>query len=148
MKTLKLIITFLALTMIFTGCGGGSSDSTAPSVETFYPNPAIDGSVSSADIQANGIKAIFDEGMDPATIDTTSFTVEEWTAGGTAVPGTVTYDESVRTASFVPGTALNTSWDYVVTVTTGVTDLAGISLVVDYSKTITVAAAAPPGSVP
>ena len=48
----------------------------------------------------------------------------------------------------MPDTALNTSWDYVVTVTTGVTDLSGNSLAADNVVTITVAAAAPPGSVP
>lgn len=153
MKTLKLILTLLALLTISTGCGGGggttpASDSTAPTVESYYPDPAVDGNVSSADIQTNGIKVIFDEGMDSATIASTSFIVEEWTAGGTAVAGTVTYDTNVRTAKFLPNTALAAFSDYVVTVTTAVTDLAGNHLVVDHTWLFTVAAPPPPGPVP
>lgn len=145
MKNLKLIITLIAVLMILAGCGDKWDP---PQVETFYPDPAIDGNVSSADIQANGIKVIFNEGMTPASIDSTSFKVEEWTAGGTAVAGTVSYDASVRTAVFVPDTALFASWDYVVTVTTGVADLAGIHMVADYVVTITVSDPALPGSSP
>ena len=156
MKTLKLILTILALLTISTGCGGGGggggiasvADTTAPKVEAFYPDPATDGDVSSTDIQTNGIKVIFDEGMDSATIASASFTVEEWTAGGTAVTGTVTYDSNVRTAKFVPDNALKTSWDYVVTVSTGVTDSSGNNLAADYTETIMVAPAALPGPVP
>lgn len=156
MKTLKLIVTFLALLLIAAGCGCGGGggettpavDSTAPRVETYYPDPAVDGNVTSADIQTNGIKVIFDEGMATATINSASFNVEEWNAGGTAVSGAVTYDASVRTAKFIPDTALATSWDFVVTVTTAVTDVAGNKLAVDHTWLFMVAAVAPPGPVP
>ena len=74
MKTLRIIM-FLAVLMIFTGCGGGGggtapvSDTTDPIVETFYPDPANDGNVSSTAIQTNGIKVIFDEGMTVSSIN-------------------------------------------------------------------------------
>ena len=146
------LILGLTLIILTTACGGGGGgvapDTTAPTVETFYPDPVTDGDVSSADIQANGIKVIFDEGVVGTTVDATSFKVEEWVAGGTAVSGTVTYDGAVRTASFVPDSALNSSWDYVVTVTTAVTDIAGNNMAADYVVTIAVAPAAPPGGVP
>lgn len=146
MKTIKICLLIFVLFLTVVGCG--DRDHIPPTVETFYPDPAIDGNVSPADIQANGIKVIFDEGMAEETIESTSFTVEEWIAGGTAVTGTVSYDESVRTASFLPDSALNSSWDYVVTVTTEVRDVGRNRLADDYVVTITVAAAAPPGSVP
>ena len=154
MKTLRIII-FLAVLMIFTGCGGGGggtapvSDTTAPKVETFYPDPAADGDVSSIEIQTNSIKVIFDEGMTASSFNLNSFTVDVSPGfGGGSVSGIVTYDNTVRTAFFVPDSALNSSWDYVVTITTAVTDNAGNNIAADYTQTITVAAAAPPGGVP
>lgn len=154
MKTFKLIITLLALLMIAGGCGGGGDDatpvvdSTAPQAESYYPDPVADGNVASADIQSNGIKVIFDEGMTSATIDSASFKVEEWNAGGTAVSGAITYDASVRTATFIPDPALASSWHYAVTITTAVTDLAGNNLDVDHTWLFTVADPPPPGAVP
>jgi hypothetical protein len=158
MKTLKLIFTVQAFLMIAVGCGGGGGggetapapvvDATAPRVETYYPDPLANGKVASANIQSNGIKIIFNEGMDATTIDSTSFRVEEWVAGGPAVSGIVTYDASVRTAKFVPATALASYWDYFVTVTTVVTDLAGNHLAVNKTWSFTVADAPPPVAVP
>ena len=151
MKNLNLLFSVLTLLMMATGCGGGGggfapvAETTAPQVESYYPDPNVDGNATSADIQANGIKVIFDEGMSSASITSASFKVEEWNAGGAAVSGTVTYDESVRTAKFIPDTALATSWDYVVTITTAVTDLAGNNLAVTQTWSFMVAAAAPPG---
>lgn len=158
MKTFKLIFTVLVFLLIAVGCGGGGGggetapapvvDATVPGVETYYPDPLVNGQVASAEIQINGIKIIFTEGMQATTIDSTSFKVEEWVAGGPAVAGIVTYDASVRTAKFIPATALASSWDYAVTITTMVTDLAGNHLAADHVWSFTVAAPPPPGSVP
>ena len=148
MRTIKLIL-ILVLMMVLTACGGGGGgggtvvgatpDNTAPTVETFYHDPATDGDVSSATIQTNGIRVIFDEEMDGATIGTASFFVEAWVAGGAAVSSTVNYEIATRTAKFIPDTALFAAWDYVVTITTAVTDLAGNNLAADYVVTITTA---------
>ncbi len=155
MNTLKLILTISAILILSISCGGGSgdtppiSDSTAPKVESFYPDPATDGDVSSADIQTNGIKVLFDEGMNPATIDSNSFSVEISPGfGGGSITGTVTYDPAVRTAKFVPDNALNASWDYLVTVSAEVTDTSGNNIAADFTQIITIGAAAPPGGAP
>jgi len=161
MKNLKLLFPILTILLLAVGCGGGggggettstpsdsttTADETAPQVESYYPDPNVDGDVASADIQANGITVIFDEGMLSTTIDSASFKVEEWSAGGTVVSGTVTYDESVRTAKFIPETALASSWYYVVTVSTSVTDLEGNTLAADHTWQFMVATSTPPDS--
>ncbi|HKI46623.1 MAG TPA: Ig-like domain-containing protein [Balneolales bacterium] len=156
MRILVLLLRVTAILLLLAGCGSGvegrgggatpADDTTPPTVESYYPDPAVDGNVASAEIQANGIKVIFDEGMAPATIDSNSFKVEEWVAGGKSVSGTVSYDVSIRTAKFIPETALAAAYEYVVTITNAVTDLAGNKLTADHSWVVTVAAPAPPGS--
>jgi hypothetical protein len=157
MQTLRLIFSLIVLGLPAAGCGGGGgeipapspeTDSTAPKVEAYYPEPTADGNVASADIQVNGIKVIFDEAVKAETVNVSSFKVEEWGAGGTPVAGTVSYEAGVRTAKFVPDSALASSWDYAVTITTAVSDLAGNNLAAEHSWTFTVAAPAPPGGVP
>ena len=66
------------------------------------------------------ITATFSEGMDPATISSTTFTVLQ---GATPVPGVVTYVGTVATFNPTTDLAANTVVT-AVTITTGVTDLA------------------------
>ncbi|MBE0621924.1 MAG: Ig-like domain-containing protein [Burkholderiales bacterium] len=82
------------------------------------------------------IGATFSEGMDPLTINTTTFTLKQ---GATAVPGTVTY--SGVTAVFTPASNLAASTTYTATITTGVQCLAGIAMASDYAWVFTTAAA-------
>jgi hypothetical protein len=107
---------------VWTFTTGATTDATAPTVTAVSP---IDGSA--ANCLTRTVSATFDEPMDPATIDTTSFIV---TAGGTPVAGTVSYDTAAMRATFVPsassGFAPNTA--FVVTLTTSVADLAGNAL--------------------
>lgn len=157
MKVFGLALTFLLLLLISACTSGGGIvpddgagdvvDLTAPTVESFYPDPDVDGEPESDDIQTYGIQVIFNEAMAPSSINASSFTVAEWDVGGTPVAGNIVYDAEIRTARFTPVSALAVSWVYVVTITTAVTDSAGNNLAADYSWTFKVAAVTPPGPV-
>lgn len=69
------------------------------------------------------VSYVFSEPMDPATINTTTFTVKD---GTTPVTGTVAY--SGTTATFTPTNTLAANTLYEVTITTGVKDAAGNAL--------------------
>src|ERR1039458_1335029 len=70
------------------------------------------------------VTATFSQPMNPATINTTTFTLTG--PGTTPVTGAVTYDAS--TATFIPSSPLALSTLYTATITTGAQDLAGTSL--------------------
>ena len=110
---------------VWTFTTAATTDSTAPTVAAISPT---DGST--ANCLTKTITATFSEAMDPTTITATSFVV---TAGGVAVPGSVSYDTAAMLATFVPSAASgfmpNTA--FVVTVTTAVTDLSGNALAAD-----------------
>jgi hypothetical protein len=76
------------------------------------------------------INATFSTVMDPATINTATFYV---TAGGVPVAGTISFTNGATgtIATFTPLHLLTVSTTYIVTITTGVTDLAGNPLLVD-----------------
>jgi Ice-binding-like/Bacterial Ig-like domain len=81
--------------------------------------------------------ATFSQAMNPATINTTTFTL---TAPGTppvAVAGAVTYNLSSYAATFTPTNPLALNTHYTATITTGAQDLAGDSLASDYVWTFT-----------
>jgi len=81
------------------------------------------------------VTATFSEAMDPATINASTVTL---TGPGLApVAGLVTYASVGNTATFTPTANLLPSTLYTVTITTGVTDLAGNALAVNYVWTFT-----------
>ena len=87
------------------------------------------------------VAATFPQAMDPATINTTTFTV---TPG---VTGTVTSDVTNTIFTFTPSSNLALSNVYTATITTGATDSFGNALASNYVWTFTTAAAsctAPP----
>jgi hypothetical protein len=89
-----------------------------PKVTTTYPLNNVTG------IPRNtAVEFTFSEEMDPATINTSTFYLEQ---GETTVPGTVSY--SATTATFKPSSTLAASTIYTATVTTGVKSLTGNSL--------------------
>ncbi len=98
-------------------------DTTAPKViSTINANGATG-------VAANTkIGATFNEGMDPLTINNTTFTFKQ--GGDTAVPGEVSY--SGVTALFTPKGNLSVGSTYVGTITTGAKDLAGNPLASNY----------------
>ena len=73
------------------------------------------------------ITATFSEAMNPITINITTFLLKQ---GATSITGTVTY--SGVTAMFSPSANLAINTLYTATITTGVKDLAGNSMLVDY----------------
>jgi hypothetical protein len=111
---------------------GAGSDTTAPTVS--YTDPAN---------SANGvavnkkIAATFSEAMDPLTISTTTFTLQQ---GASSVAGTVTY--AGTTATFTPAAALSADTVYTATITTGAKDLAGNPLLGNFVWSFTSGAVA------
>jgi cytoskeletal protein CcmA (bactofilin family) len=80
---------------------------------------------------------IFSEAMDPTTINIMTFTLKD--PNGAAVPGTVSYIGT--TATYTPAANLSANTLYTTTVTTGVKDLAGNALAVNYLWTFTTGSA-------
>ncbi len=85
------------------------------------------------------LSATFSVAMNPATIDTATFTVTG--PGGVAITGAVTYVVAGSVATFTPVADLAPSTVYTATITTGVQDLAGTALASNYVWTFTTAAA-------
>ena len=87
------------------------------------------------------VVATFPQAMDPATINTTTFTVSP------GVTGTIASDVTDTVFTFTPSSALALSTIYTATITTGATDSFGDALPSNYVWTFTTAAAgctAPP----
>jgi len=78
------------------------------------------------------IAATFSEAMDPLTIITATFTLDQ---GITPVSGTVAY--AGTTATFTSAGGLTPNTEYTATITTGAADLAGNTLVSDHVWTFT-----------
>jgi hypothetical protein len=81
------------------------------------------------------VAAIFPQAMDPATINTTTFTVAP------GVTGTVTPDVTNRIFTFSPSSNLALSTVYTATITTGAKDAFGNALANNFVWTFTTAAA-------
>jgi uncharacterized protein DUF4082/Big-like domain-containing protein len=64
------------------------------------------------------VTATFATGMDSSSITASTFTLQ--TAGGTAVPASVAYNSSTRTATLTPTNALQTGTSYTARLTTGI----------------------------
>ena len=110
----------LAVARTWSFTTGIAPDTTAPTVSSTVPANAATGVAISGNIAA-----IFSEAMDPLTITTANFTLQQ---GTTAVSGAVTY--AGTTATFNPTSNLAASTVYTATITTGVKDLAGNALAV------------------
>lgn len=82
-----------------------------------------------------GIKAVFSQNMDPATISTSTFSLKQ---GATVVNGTVSY--SGNTLSFVPNSPLSPGQIYIATITTGAKNLSGTAMASNYGWIFTTAA--------
>ncbi len=82
------------------------------------------------------ITATFNEAMNPATINATTFTLK---IGGVGVLGAVTYTAAGSVATFTPAANL-AAGIYTATITTGAMDLAGNALAANYVWSFTVTA--------
>ena len=92
------------------------------------------------------VVATFSEAMNPATINTTTFTLTG--PGITPVAGTVTYVVSSYVATFTPTNPLALDTLYTATITTGAQDLAGDALANNFVWTFTTSATACQAPVP
>ena len=120
---------FIVLSIKNNDTVGGTADSFPPIVSTTIPaNASIDVAVNSI------VHASFNETMNSSTITNATFTL---THGGLAVEGSVTYSD--LTASFNPEDDLMVNTTYNATITTGVKDLAGNALSVEYKWNFTTA---------
>lgn len=81
------------------------------------------------------VSATFNQPMDPATINSTNFTLQA--AGGAAVTGIVAYAAVGNTLTFTPAANLTASTQYTATITTGVKNLSGVALASSYIWTFT-----------
>lgn len=81
------------------------------------------------------VTATFNEAMNPATINASTFTLT-----GMGAAGTVTYDVPNRTAIFTPSAPLSLDSVYTATVTSGAQDLIGVGLPADFTWTFTTSA--------
>jgi len=100
-----------------------SKFTTNPLPRVVSVNPAGD----SSDVpNGTAISATFNIAMNAATFDGTSFSVTD--SSGTAFPGSVSYDPTTRTATFVPADLLTYNVTYTATIATSVKDVAGIAL--------------------
>ena len=87
------------------------------------------------------VSATFSKAMNPATINTTTFTL---TTGGVGVLGQVSYVVATDTATFTPTVALAASTTYTATITNGAVDTFGNPLAVNFVWTFTTSASCPP----
>lgn len=117
----------LAANFVWTFTTGDPGDVTAPTVTVANPaNLAV--SVSTI----TNVTATFSEPMDPATINSGTFTLD---LAGTLVPGVVTY--AGQTATFNPSITLDTIALYRARILTGATDLAGNPLTASFAWVFT-----------
>jgi hypothetical protein len=104
-------------------------DTTPPTVSSVSP---ANGSTEAA-VNANfGVS--FSEALNPATINTSTFRVDN------GVTGTVTYSAGSHTAIFVPSAPLAHNTTYTATLTTGIQDAVGLAMAADYTWSITTGA--------
>lgn len=120
----------LAATYTWSFTTASGADVTPPTVLSVMPaNNATNVAVNT------DLSATFSEAMDPLTITSTTFTVNQ---GTTSVAGAVTY--SGTKATFTPSSALNGNTVYTATITTGAKDAAGNALASNYTWSFTTAA--------
>jgi hypothetical protein len=112
-------------------------DKTAPIVSSVSPTPnTFTGN------PFGGVKAVFNEAIDPATVNSTTFELRD--ASSNLVPGGVSYDAATFTATFMPTTPLPFSAAYSASVRGGtveprVKDTSGNALAATFSWQFTTA---------
>jgi hypothetical protein len=88
------------------------------------------------------VKATFSQPLDAASVSSSSFTLTA--ADGTAVTGSVSYDDATQTATFRPSAPLSTSTSYTARLTTAIRSDDEAPLASDYTWSFTTAATSPP----
>ncbi len=132
-SVLMFLLVFLTLTLAGCGGGGSSGDSTDnPKLGDQTPPTVTGSNPSDGGTNVDNLATVavtFSEAMDPATLNSTTFTVGD-------LAGTVTTAGNV--ATFAPAVGLFPGRTYTATVTTGAADLAGNALAAPFSFSFTV----------
>jgi len=118
----------LALQSVWTFTTGAAPDITRPTVVSTVPLAASTGIAVNTTVVVN-----FSEPMDPATITPLTFTLMQ---GLITIPGTITFGP-LNTATFTPTVLLAGNQLHSATLTTGVKDLAGNSLLNQFDWSFT-----------
>lgn len=125
-KRLALPFVLLLLAAMLPACDGGGGEGRGDTVPPFVSSVSPPGGADGAAV-TNAVTAVFSEAVAPATINTSTFRL---TAGGNPVAGQTAV--SGRVATFTPLAPLASGTLLTATVTTGVADLAGNPLAVDF----------------
>lgn len=135
-RLLSLLFSSVLLLVCLSGCGGGDGGSGSVNNSTLPSDTSKPIVISTTPAHnsvgvgtSNAIMVTFNEAINPATINTQTFTLMK--DGITPVTGTVTC--AGTTAEFKPDSTLSTVSSYTATVTTGVKDLAGNAIAANYS---------------
>jgi len=136
----KIWIPAFLLAALVAGCGDsdkGAGNSNNPLTPPTVPAGSVTPPVGSVVLCPNPvvITATFSKAMNPATINTATFTLADPT--GASVAGTVALDSTGLIATFTPMNALAVQTTYTATVTTGATDTFGNHLEANFSWTFT-----------
>jgi hypothetical protein len=142
MTRFSILALMIAVSLI--GCGGDpdqapvapGSPLSPPSITVVTPPNASVGVCPNSPI----ISATFNKAMNPATLNTTTFTLVA--AGGASVAGAVSYVVATNVATFTPSANLALSTAYTATVTTSAMDTFGNGLAANFVWTFTTAAVA------
>ncbi|WP_236782970.1 CBM96 family carbohydrate-binding protein [Arthrobacter sp. QXT-31] len=121
--------------------GGGTADTTAPTVTATSPAAGATGVAATANVTGT-----FSEAMNSTTLTSDTFTLK---TGTTTVPANVTYNSADRVATLNPDADLAADTTYTATIkggASGVKDAAGNALAADRTWTFTTAAAAGGGT--
>jgi hypothetical protein len=130
----------LVLASLLVGCGGGGSndqtfqpvDRTTPQVISTNPNH------DSSSVPTNrAITATFNKSINPATINSQSFYIED--SAGASIAGELSYNGTSRTATFRSTDNLSNAANYRVTIASQIEDLSGNQMGDDYSWSFTTA---------
>jgi hypothetical protein len=111
-------------------------DPVPPSVTSTSP---VSGATGVA--RTTAVKATFSRSLDPSTVGSSTFTLS---GPSGAVPATVTYDDTTKTATLVPSASLASGTVYAAHLSTGIRSLDGKQLASAVDWSFTTAVAVPP----
>lgn len=132
-KVLAIGLTVLPALILAIGCCTPvTTGLAAPSVVLITPTAA-----STAACPNTAVTASFSQTMNPATINSSTFTLG---TGGATVAGVVAYNATSNTASLTPTALLIAGATYTVTITTGARNTYGTALAANVTSSFTVAA--------